>query len=99
MYIVGFGIEYDKAAFDKAGPRPDSPPTTWDAFLDACDKIKSTGLIPFSGGVKDGFFGEWYFVNTPDAEPDNPADALNLFIGSSPGGTRSTTSTGSSSRS
>ena len=63
-YIVGFGIEYDKAAFEAAGLDPDSPPTTWDAFLDACDKIKGTGLIPLSAGVKDGFFGEWYFVNT-----------------------------------
>ena len=42
-YIVGFGIEYDKQAFDDAGLDADSPPTTWDAFLDACDKIKGPG--------------------------------------------------------
>ena len=80
-YIVGFGIEYDKAAFEAAGLDPDSPPTTWDAFLDACDKIKGNGLIPFSAGVKDGFFGEWYFVNTLTQALDNPSQAIDLFVG------------------
>ena len=81
FYIVGFGLEYDKAAFENAGLDPDSPPTTWDAFLDACDKIKTSGIIPISGGIKDGFFGEWYFVNTLTQNLNSPADALNLFIG------------------
>ena len=81
FYIVGFGIEYDKEAFDKAGLDGDNPPETWDAFLDACDKLKSAGLIPLSGGVKDGFFGEWYFVNALTQNLNGPADALNLFIG------------------
>jgi ABC-type glycerol-3-phosphate transport system substrate-binding protein len=81
FYIVGFGVEYDKAAFETAGLDPDSPPTTWDAFLDACDKIKTAGIIPFSGGIKDGFFGEWYFVNALTQNLNSPADALNLFIG------------------
>jgi ABC-type glycerol-3-phosphate transport system substrate-binding protein len=81
FYIVGFGIEYDKELFDKAGLDGDNPPTTWDAFMDACDKLKTSGVIPFSGGVKDGFFGEWYFVNTLTQNLNGPADALNLFIG------------------
>jgi multiple sugar transport system substrate-binding protein len=81
FYIVGFGIEYNKELFDKAGLDADSPPTTWDAFLDACDKLKTSGVIPLSGGIKDGFFGEWYFVNATTQNLDNAADALNLFIG------------------
>jgi ABC-type glycerol-3-phosphate transport system substrate-binding protein len=81
FYIVGFGIEYDKAAFEKAGLDADSPPTTWDGFLDACDKLKTSGVIPLCGGIKDGFTGEWYFVNTLTQNLNSPADALNLFIG------------------
>ena len=50
-------------------------------FVDACDKLKATGVIPFGGGVKDGFFGEWYFVNTLTQNLDPAQDALNLFIG------------------
>lgn len=38
-------------------------------------------MIPFSGGISDGFFGEWYFVNTLTQSLNGPADALNLFIG------------------
>lgn len=81
FYQLGFGVEFDKELFDKAGLDADNPPTTWDAFLDACDKLKTSGVIPFSGGIKDGFFGEWYFVNTLTQNLDGPADALNLFIG------------------
>jgi raffinose/stachyose/melibiose transport system substrate-binding protein len=81
FYIVGFGIEYNKELFDKAGLDADSPPTTWDAFLDTCDKLKTSGVIPLGGGIKDGFFGEWYFVNTLTQNLNSPADALNLFIG------------------
>jgi ABC-type glycerol-3-phosphate transport system substrate-binding protein len=80
-YIVGFGVEYNKELFDKAGLDADSPPATWDAFMDACDKLKTSGVIPFSGGISDGFFGEWYFVNTLTQNLNGPADALNLFIG------------------
>lgn len=80
-YIVGFGLEYNKDLFDKAGLDADNPPATWDAFLDACDKLKTSGVIPFSGGISDGFFGEWYFVNTLTQSLNGPADALNLFIG------------------
>jgi raffinose/stachyose/melibiose transport system substrate-binding protein len=81
FYIVGFGIEYNKDLFDKAGLDADSPPTTWDAFLDACDKLKTSGVIPLGGGIKDGFFGEWYFTNMLTQNLNSPADALNLFIG------------------
>ena len=44
-------------------------------------KLKAAGIIPIGGGVKDGFFGEWYFVNSLTQNLDSPADALNLFIG------------------
>lgn len=81
FYIVGFGLEYNKELFDKAGLDADSPPKTWDELLAACDALKTSGVIPFSGGVKDGFFGEWYFVNTLTQNLDSPADALNLFTG------------------
>ena len=33
-------------------------------FMDACDKLKTKGYIPLGGGVKDGFLGEWWLVNS-----------------------------------
>jgi ABC-type glycerol-3-phosphate transport system substrate-binding protein len=81
FYIVGFGLLYNKDLFDKAGLNADSPPTTWDAFLDACDKLKASGVTPIGGGIKDGFWGEWYFVNSLTQNLNSPKEALDLFIG------------------
>lgn len=80
-YSIGMGTAYNKGLFEKAGLDPDSPPETWDAFLDACDKLKSSGAIPFGGGVKDGYFGEWWLGQALTQNLDSPADAINLFIG------------------
>jgi ABC-type glycerol-3-phosphate transport system substrate-binding protein len=81
FYSVGFGLAYTKNLFEAAGLDPDSPPTDWDGFIDALDKLKASGVIPFGAGVKDGFFGEWYLVNSLTQNLDTAADALNLFIG------------------
>jgi raffinose/stachyose/melibiose transport system substrate-binding protein len=81
FYSVGFGIAYSKPAFEKAGLDPENPPTDWNGFMDACDKLKASGVIPIGAGVKDGFFGEWYLVNSLTQNLDTAADALNLFIG------------------
>ncbi len=40
------GIFYDKAAFEKAGVT--SVPATWAEFLDACQKIKDSGVGPIA---------------------------------------------------
>ena len=81
FYSVGFGLAYNKSHFKKAGLDPDNPPKTWAQFVSACQKLKAKGYIPISGGVKDGFLGEWYLVNSLTQNLDSAADALNLFIG------------------
>ena len=81
FYTVGFGIAYNKSHFKKAGLDPNNPPKTWTQFIAACTKLKAKGYIPIGGGVKDGFLGEWYLVNSLTQNLDSPADALNLFIG------------------
>jgi len=81
FYALAFGVQYNKEHFDKAGLNADSPPKTWDAFLNCCDKLKSKGYIPLGGGVKDGFLGEWWLINSLTQNLNTAADALNLFIG------------------
>jgi ABC-type glycerol-3-phosphate transport system substrate-binding protein len=81
FYTVGFGIAYNKEHFRAAGLNPEQPPKTWAQFIAACEKLKAKGYIPIGGGVKDGFLGEWYLVNSLTQNLDSPADALNLFIG------------------
>lgn len=81
FYSIGFGIAYNKQMFDSVGVDADNPPDDWDGFMDLCDKLKTKGIQPIGAGVKDGFFGEWYLVNSLTQNLDSPADALNLFIG------------------
>jgi multiple sugar transport system substrate-binding protein len=81
FYAIGFGLAYNKSHFRKAGLDPEHPPQTWAQFTAACAKLKAKGYIPIGGGVKDGFLGEWYLVNSLTQNLDSPADALNLFIG------------------
>ncbi len=43
---------YNKALLDKAGV---TPPTNWDEFFAAADKLKAAGIQPVALGGKDGF--------------------------------------------
>jgi len=72
---------YNKEMFSRAGLNADTPPATWDELLEACDRLKTAGLTPIVGGLKDGPWGEWYMGHGLGQNLDSPADALNLFIG------------------
>ena len=53
-----FPVLYRKDVLKKNGV---AAPRTWAAMLKACDKLNANGITPFSGGVKDGWFGGWLF--------------------------------------
>ena len=82
-YSVPLLWVYNKDMFDKAGLDADTPPATWDDFLAACDKLKTANFTPLTAGLKDGPWGEWYMGHGLGQNLDSPADALNLFAGSS----------------
>ena len=46
------GIFYNKDLFEQAGIK--NVPTTYDEFLDVCDKLKSDGIKPIAMGLADG---------------------------------------------
>jgi raffinose/stachyose/melibiose transport system substrate-binding protein len=73
--------EYNKDLFDKAGLNADEPPATWDAFLDACDKLKGKGVAPVGGGIQDGYWGEWWFGQALAQNIDSTGEAIDLFTG------------------
>lgn len=52
-------VYYNRALFRKAGLDPNSPPTTWDELMTACDKLNAAGIVPISGGFKDGGLMDW----------------------------------------
>jgi len=72
---------YNKDLFDKAGLDADNPPLTWDAFLDACEKLRSKDIEPVGGGIQDGYWGEWYFAHGLAQCIDSAGEAVDLFIG------------------
>jgi ABC-type glycerol-3-phosphate transport system substrate-binding protein len=72
---------YNKDLFEKAKLDPDKAPETWDAFLDACDKLKSAGISPCGGGIQDGYWGEWYFGHAIAQIVDTAGEAVQLFTG------------------
>jgi ABC-type glycerol-3-phosphate transport system substrate-binding protein len=58
----GWVFYYNKELFEEAGLDPDSPPTTWDALVDAATKLKAAGITPFGGGNADGW-GNLQYLN------------------------------------
>ena len=80
-YAVPLMWMYNKEMFDKAGLNADAPPKTWDSMLDACDSLKSKGITPITGGLKDGYWGEWWMGHGLGQNLDAPADAARLFTG------------------
>lgn len=56
LYDVPMGLNvegfwYNKALFEKAGIA--APPTTWDEFMDCCQKLVDAGIAPIVQGGKD----------------------------------------------
>jgi len=80
-YSVPMLWVYNKKLFNEAGLDGDTPPKTWEELLNACDKVKSKGVTPLVGGLKDGFFGEWYMGQGLTQNLDSPSEALQLFAG------------------
>lgn len=81
FYRHGFGISFNKRLLERAGLNPDDPPRTWDAFLNACERLKAAGIVPFVGGTNDGFWGDWFLTSALPQQLDSTAEALQLFIG------------------
>lgn len=72
---------YNKTLFEKAGLDPEAPPTTWDALLAACEKLKTAGIEPLGGGIQDGYWSEWYITHSLPQNLDTLGEAVELFIG------------------
>ncbi|HEY3058764.1 MAG TPA: extracellular solute-binding protein [Chloroflexota bacterium] len=81
FYRLGFGMAFNKRLLERAGLNPDDPPRTWDAFLNACDRLRAAGILPFVGGTSDGVWGDWFLTSALPQQLDNTAEALQLFIG------------------
>ncbi|MCJ7659034.1 MAG: ABC transporter substrate-binding protein [Anaerolineales bacterium] len=59
FYQIGTFWAYNKKMFAEAGLDPESPPATWDAWMEACDALNAAGYTPIGTGFKDGWLGGW----------------------------------------
>ncbi|WP_434106092.1 ABC transporter substrate-binding protein [Paraburkholderia caffeinilytica] len=54
-----YGFFYRKDLFEKAGIKGE--PKTWDEFLDACKKLKASGVAPIAVGARDSWtLAAWF---------------------------------------
>ena len=60
-YLSGNPMVYNPKLFQQAGLDPQNPPKTWEDLKTACTKLNTIGIVPISGGMKDGWFGGWLF--------------------------------------
>ncbi|MDW8071056.1 MAG: ABC transporter substrate-binding protein, partial [Anaerolineae bacterium] len=80
-YLSGNPFVYNPSLFEKAGLDPKKPLETWDALLDACDKLRAIDVIPISGGLKDGWFGGWLYSILGRQPHDSEKDIMAAVIG------------------
>ena len=74
--------QYNKEHFDKAGPQRRLAADDVGRVHERLRQAQGEGLHRRSrGGIKDGFLGEWWLVNSLTQNLNSAADALNLFIG------------------
>jgi raffinose/stachyose/melibiose transport system substrate-binding protein len=57
-------------------------PTTWDEFLNACDKLHAAGVTTIAGGVKDGWFGGWLYSMLGGQSLSSQKDVTAAVVGS-----------------
>ncbi len=58
LYRFVYPLVYNKKLFTQAGLDPNTPPTSWNAFISAAQKLQQKNIQPIELGLKDGFGGE-----------------------------------------
>ena len=80
-YLSGNPLVYNKALFKEAGLDPEKPITTWDELLAACGKLREKGIIPISGGLKDGWYGGWLYSIVGRQSFDSEKELMEASVG------------------
>jgi raffinose/stachyose/melibiose transport system substrate-binding protein len=80
-YLSGNPFVFNPELFTKAGLDPANPPKTWDELIAACGKLKGIGVIPISGGLKDGWYGGWLFSILARQPHNSEKDFMEAAVG------------------
>lgn len=56
-------------------------PRTWDAFVEACERVRRAGLTPLCVGDGEGDFSVWWLTHFLTQQLDHPSEAALLALG------------------
>jgi raffinose/stachyose/melibiose transport system substrate-binding protein len=84
FYQIGTALPYNKKLFHAAKLDPENPPTTWNEFMTALEKLKASGVSPIGLGFKDQFLGGWLISYFGQQNFNNIAEAIAPFKGKTP---------------
>ncbi len=76
LYKFVYPIVVNLDLLQKAGLDPNSPPTTWDEWMAALEKISAAGITPLALGLKDGFGAEIAASGQLERQAVNDPDTL-----------------------
>lgn len=80
LYLVSTLFIYNKDVFKKVGLDPEKPPSTWDEFLAACEKIKKAGYAPIQAGNLEGIVSVDYSSYFLDQNANKRTDFMKVFV-------------------
>lgn len=81
FYQLGNVFAYNKTMFKEAGLDPETPPATWEEFIDACEKLKAKGYTPLGFGAKDEYLGGWLVSYFGQQNFDSKEDLVKMVKG------------------
>lgn len=78
-YSIVWGMAYNKKMMAEVGADPENPFTSWEEFIDVCQKLKDAGYTPLGGGLKDGYLPGWLAFYFGQQNYDDTNDAIACF--------------------
>lgn len=71
----------NRKLLEQAGVQVEDRFESWDAFIEACEKLKSAGITPIQAGTSDGFNAEKWLYCLEFQACDNITDMLGGILG------------------
>jgi ABC-type glycerol-3-phosphate transport system substrate-binding protein len=78
-YTLNWPMVYNKKMFAAAGLNPQDPPARLQQLLEACERLKSSGVTPIGVGTKDGYSFQWFLNNFGLQNFDSLGEMMALF--------------------